>query len=90
MEKIKKSRRRIGALSGILVLLAVAWLLWNNHTSYTPNSELYDLGKGSAPEDGSYFLQTDGERTFFIDRQAGQRIYAMNTSAKLHRARLPQ
>lgn len=78
MGKGKASRRRIGAFSGIIILLVVAWLLWHHHTSYTPNPELYRLGQSSPTEEGSYFLQTDGERTFFIDRQAGRRIYAMN------------
>lgn len=80
MGKARKSWRRIGAFSGIFVLLVVAWLLWDNHASYTPHPELYDIGSGThQSEEGSYFLQTDGERTFFIDQQAGQRIYVMNT-----------
>lgn len=78
MGKAKKSRRRIGAFLGICTLLAVAWLLWHNHPSYTPDPELYRVGQSSPTEEGSYFLQTDGERTFFIDQQAGRRIYAMN------------
>ncbi len=78
MGKAEKSRRRIGAFTGILILLSVACWLGYNHASYTPHPELYRLGKGAPAAEGSYFLQMDGERTFFIDQQAGQRIYAIN------------